>query len=357
MRVWFRFGVLLLPIGLELACGSSDVASPFTPSFPKGTGGRREEPSGGQAGALSAGGSAGESSGGAAGQVQSESGGSAGNPETGGSPATDCKARPPEHGLSTACGPDLSLGTSEVAPLDAGAAALLSATPDQKVLLGRGASPLGDYYFLAEREDAASDFGPTTNLDLPGYPVAVSPNGLRLILASEDRTELAEIHRTTIGEPFAGVPDPSAFALINDDVDENAHVFIGAVLTQDDLGLVYVTFDPDANGSRMHWAARAADSESFSAGEQLKGCELEGIESQLILPVSFASDGLGLFLYDELLGRARVAYRKNLSSEFKAFIDLEEDARIFVDADCGSVLLGAPFGNAPIQIAPIESKP
>lgn len=294
--------------------------------------------------------------GGAAGQGQL--GGAAGSPDqTGGSGTADCRSKPPSGKDIYGCGPSLAFEESADAALDAGAAAVLAVTPDKKIILGRRSSPLGDDYFLAERDDPSEAFWPTTGVSIAGTPASISPDGLRLIVISEDRAALAEIPRSTIGEPFLGAPDAAAFSAINAHVDELAHVFISIVFTADDLGVVYATYDPEQNGSRLHWASRGTKADPFSAGEQLSGCQFEGNAYQAILPTSFSSDGLALFLYDEILERARVAYRKSPSSDFKGFVDLEERARIFVDGACEEAFLAAPFGNTPIRVAPLVDGP
>lgn len=338
--------LLLAPVLAGIACGGADHASPFTPSFPSSSGGRRGA-SGGEGGVVAPP-LGGETSGGS-GALGGEGGVPLGGEPQGGAgpdPVDTCPSDGilPPATVSFACPPPEGFEPLVPQPLATGSGWLIGITPDEMVAVWGNYGPAGARYYIAERGTTAYGFGEKVLLTTTSLPLALSADGLRLTLVTPDGTTLREATRNAAGEDF-GAEGEGPYAELNDALALGGDLLTAITLSPDDLHVAYVIYDGMLGKSKMRVGARSSSAEPFGAGEDLSACETDGEENVGRSPASFSPDSLTLFYYDDLRRTARAAYRETTNGPFKWFVDVPTEHYVTVNADCSRAYLSAAERN------------
>jgi hypothetical protein len=352
-------------IAITVGCGGSDSANPFIDRRP-GSGGRNN----------ASGGLGGEESGGSGGQSAASGGTSAsgGSTETGGQnlggevplggdmptggtgtggsePVQTCPSDGVNPTGTFVCAPPIQLGDASNAAIGFGNLKLLSVTPDERALLWSSLGSFAERFYFAERTDTTYGFGPETALEIAERPLGLSPDGLRMILVSSDGSQLLEATRPGPGYPF-DPPAVGSFALVNAWAAGGYHVFLDAVIGQDDTDLAFSTRKLTDNSQRLRVSHRAPNTD-WPTGSELGGCELSQEYGERRIPTGFSPDGLTLFYYDELRDFGRAAYRTAQDAAFEWFVDVAPYSAVQVNSSCDTAYIGDPRGIGPLEMAGI----
>jgi hypothetical protein len=164
--------------------------------------------------------------------------------------------------------------------------------------------------------------------------VALSPDGLRMIVVTADRKGFTQYIRTLRDDPFDDVPSDVAFEALRLGGDGflPEELRIGdPVLSSDDRTLYYSLYEdgaglyysePSTHGT-IHASTRNTGA-PWSFGMPLTGSAISAHCELRRRPTGVSSDQLTLFYWDELSGSARAAFRSSLDDPFDTAIDLGE---------------------------------
>jgi hypothetical protein len=351
-----RLGLLiLLPVGLVLACGGADHSSPFARPIPSSSGGQVNS-LGGQGGEMPMPPASGGISSGGSPSFGGEGGVPLGGSGMGGSGEPRCESdgTPPPDSVLFVCQPPRSVNDLERQPVATGPSWLVGATPDELTLVWGSPGATRLRYFIAERGTTAYDFGEQIELTVEDVPLSLSSDGLRLALMAVDGKTLKEKTRGARGESFGDVAE-GPFASLNDWLAAHpSERILALTLAQDDLNLAYLTFNATSESSTLYVGQRSTSSEPFEVGEPLPDCETQGDSAAGRYPTSFSADGLTLFYYDEVRGVPRAAYREKLSSPFQYFVDVPGQGGLHVNQDCTRGFVTPSSRSDAIRLAEIR---
>lgn len=310
----------LIVLGSVAACSSGhDIAPTGDYESPSASGGRRA--------------TGGEAQGGAGGEAPEGSGGKMGfgGAVTGPDPEPDS---PP------LCPPDAEWGTPvSVAGVSTpgGVERLLALTPDELTLMfDRDGAVL-----LAERANANEDFAVSLSQPVPaGYDVdlgvAISSDGLLLILTQDGKSGFAEFTRTSRSVAFELTPNEVPYEVINS-LSMMAGVDLShPVLAADSSELWWV----EGRSETSVWMA-AFEGETISRGAQV-GCNslgctlmLDGYGGAKNLLTGLSEDLRTVFTVDDLSGQqGRNRAGTRLDSGFFEEFDLSPRLDVRPNKDC-----------------------
>ena len=259
---------------------------------------------------------------------------------------SDADAVPPA--FTAVCSPRAGWPAAVAAPITVGAnASLLGITPDELTIVWLEPESSQVVYFVADRSSVDGAFGQAQRLEGENV-LAVSPDGLRLVVLSDDQGALLERTRSARGQPF-GSRGEGDFILINADAQALGHGFSSCVFSPDGLGLFYTVGGTDERHPLRD--SRRSAGEAWPIGVALKGCELEAHAGFGRYPTGVSSDGKTLFFYDAWREVARGAWRETSDGPFTWFRDLGDWRAVQVNAACDSLYYSAVDGAAPILVS------
>ena len=259
----------------------------------------------------------------------------------------DSDAEPAPSDLDAVCSPQRGWPAAVAAPVTVGPnASLLGITPDELTIVWLEPESSQVVYFVADRSSVAGAFGQAQRL--PGENVlAVSPDGLRLVVLSDDQGALLERTRADRGQPF-GNPVEGEFVLLNSNAQASGNGFSSCVFSPDGLGLFYTIGGADER-HLLRESRRSAG--AWPIGVALEGCELEAHAGFGRYPTGVSSDGKTLFFYDAWRGIARGAWRETSDGPFTWFRDLGDWRAAQVNAACDGLYYSTAEGAAPILVS------
>jgi hypothetical protein len=255
---------------------------------------------------------------------------------------------------STVCARDAKWGAAVALSVSSAADEQLGAvSPDERhiawaVPLGAGA---GAEIHYADRALASDAFGAGATLAPADYAanerVALSADGLRLVVVRADRRALGVFTRATLADTFAG-PDEDALHSVNRHGEGD--VALGDPLLSADGTTLYFYLD-DGHGSRsFHQMRRPFDLTAVDfIDEALDAPELQSTATSRLRLTGIASDDRTLFYYDASAGILRAAYRSGLGCAFTAFVAVGPYALGTPNAACDRLYHGAS-GTAPADL-------
>ena len=181
-------------------------------------------------------------------------------------------------------------------------------------------TPAGDARY-SDRARKSDTFDNGTALPAsPGYyglgRLALSDDGLRIVVLSSDLKQLAELSRASVGDAFTGTPSTGAFTAINADVG-SSETLADPILSADDLTLYY----SKAGGgtTTMYYATRASTSSAWQLGGSFAQPELQMQGNVRLEPTAISADELSLFYWHAGQGDLMMAIRPTRSSPFEEF--------------------------------------
>jgi len=243
--------------------------------------------------------------------------------------------------VSGVCPPDAAWTGPAPLELDAGSLErMLALTPDELTVVwsSYGSSALA--YFVADRSDPSQPFGAPRLIDLGLQVMGVAPDGLRLALRSSDGAVLSEATRSSRDQDFEATPSAS-YALLNLEAEIGSLSFHDVVFSADDRTLVYTALAEGGTSYPVFLAIREAGA-AWPVGQALERCELSFKAGAWRRPTALSSDGLTLFFFDEVRGKARAAWRETTLDAFSWFEDLPQGRWSGVNHDCSRLYIESP---------------
>lgn len=262
-------------------------------------------------------------------------------------PCASDAAVPP--GFAAVCSPVIEWAAGAAAEVTTGEnASLIGVTPDELTVVWLEPETSEVAYFVADRASIGDTFGEPQRL--AGESVlAVSPDGLRLVVLADDQGTLLERTRTDRSQPF-GDRSEGDFAQLNADAQANGYGFSSCAFSPDGLGLFYTAGGFDERYP-LHESRRAQPG-AWPVGAAIEACELEAHGGVGRYPTGISSDGKTLFYYDAWRGVARAAWRETSDGPFTWFRDLGDKRAAQVNAACDALYYSATESAAPILISP-----
>jgi hypothetical protein len=201
-------------------------------------------------------------------------------------------------------------------------------------------TPNGDVH-VAERGSPGSAFGAGATLPAAGGwygvgRVALSPDGLRIVVISSDGERFGELTRASTADLFAGTPDEGPFAAINASVG-GGESLADPIISSDD-GRLYYSRHGGGVTSTIHWATHAQPDDPWALGGALSEAELQMTNGDRRIPTGIAPDGRSLFYWDESTSLLRMAIRASVAAPFTMFGDVGATFEHAVpSADCATL--------------------
>ncbi len=342
-RGFTALGLIALACVSATACSSSDDSH----AAPIGSSGGSDGSSaaGGAGGAHHAGGSSG--TGGSASHAGSSNtnGGDAGD-ENGSGGSADAGAGGDQPGTVVTVEPGACSETAKWAsPVTLNGVStahekLLSLTLDE---LDIAFSRDGALY-RAHRAAASADFGTAAAVTLPtGYDassgVALSNDGLTLIVVSTDGTAFSSVSRGTRDADFGATADDSAFAGLNARSVQTLEHYAAPVLSLDGKTLVFSGFTPGADGLAVVYESTLSNgiwSMPNNLSAQISDFD-DGTGAKRKLPTGLSSDRRTLFYFDEGTGTEIARFRDRPDAPLYDHVDLGALAGAAPNAKCDRI--------------------
>lgn len=325
-----RAVAISLALLLAVACGDSDsdnAAPAAAGASGNDQGGAESEPGAGA-------GAAGETaeppgSGGVAEGAGGEPSGQAGQAyELAGAPSL-----PP----AGACAPDLMLeenvGVDVSVPAD-GDATLLSMTPDELSVAFSTGRDAELALYVADRDSTDDSFTPELVVVPSGYEaasgVALSSDGLRLLLVSSDHSAFGELSRSARRLAFDGDPDTAPYARLNALKPMSGRSLGWPVLSSDGRHLYFLSYF----GQGLINQAGLDQDGVFDFGVTIDEFTLGGQEGAYKLPSALSADERTIFVFDQASQHMLALFRSRPDAPFYDPLDLGERRGMAANLDC-----------------------
>ena len=257
-----------------------------------------------------------------------------GGAEAGGDDAGGPTGPPPP---SSACSQTAIWGTgtqlafaasSDAAFLDNNLGAI---TPDELTIawtIGTGSSAVIAYADRAAETDA---FGAPQTLSAASFAderVAVSANGLRLVVVNADRQDFSEMTRTArtgTGNSF-GAPSVGSYSNYAGILATTTEAFGDPVLSADDEAFYYSIYGRPGQTATIARATRLTPTDAWPVGALLPATAVLAEEQEEVplrrRPTAISSDEQTLFYWDEVSGTERATWLDTSTGVFTVFVDL-----------------------------------
>jgi len=208
----------------------------------------------------------------------------------------------------------------------------------------------------ADRAAVTDPFGTAMTLSGPIAldRVALSADGLTLIVVRSDRLSFAQVTRATRGTAFGSTLDTKPFANLDplssgveDGGDAGGGTFADPVLSKDGHFLYYSVLGGSATTMAESYRSGAAPwTNPFAKGRILTTAELTGVGNQLRRPTGLSSDNRTLFYWDEVDGVEKMAFRDDAilagHNIYGQFTSLGAHAGAQPTATCQRIYFEAP---------------
>jgi hypothetical protein len=202
----------------------------------------------------------------------------------------------------------------------------------------------------ANRHYPTDPFSPAFLLD-PGADadlaagMALSMDGLRLVVVLPDRKGFTEYSRDNAEDPFSASPSQTQFDTLNTQISH--YLPPGAlcgdpVISADDLTFYFSVYGVDDTSGNYGgyvsdhtiYASTRIPYVSWPEAEALLGEPIEAHCEARRRPTGISSDQLTLFYWDELSNSARAAFRPSIDEPFNGAIDLGDRPFVRPGVDC-----------------------
>ena len=322
-----------LALLLAVACGDSGSGTAPSPD-PGASGASGGDPGDGDNESGAGGGAAGETSGapgsgGVAAGAGGEPGAQAGETyELAGAPSL-----PP----LGACAPDLMLDENvsvDVSVPGGAEATLLSMTPDELSVAFSTGSDDELALYVADRDSADASFTPELVVVPSGYEaasgVALSSDGLRLLLVSHDHSAFGELSRSARRLPFDADPNTGPYAKLNALKPMSGRSLGWPVLSNDGQSLYFLSYF----GQGLVNQSRLDQDGVFDFGKAIDEFTLGGQEGAYKLPSGISADERAIFVFDQATEHMLALFRSRPDAPFYDPLDLGERRGVAPNLDC-----------------------
>jgi hypothetical protein len=261
----------------------------------------------------------------------------------------------PDSGAS-ACDPAATWATGTLLSISTGHDDELDAiTPDELTIAWTSNSVI----WYADRASTADAFGTPQDLDqgasitagtYTANRVALSPDGLRIVVVSADLqgfSELTRTARTGSGSTFAS-PDQTAFGNINADTPSGGSVG-DPVIGASDTTFFYSVYGA-GDDNTVYRALRLTPTDAWSSGAALNVTSaLQAQGSLRRQPTAISSDNRTLFFYDQVNSIERASWINEMTGQFDTYADLGAHINAAPNSAC-SVLYYSAAGASSVDL-------
>jgi len=195
--------------------------------------------------------------------------------------------------------------------------------------------------YSAHRTSASSNFGAGAAVTVPtGYDaslgVALSGDGLMLILISNAGTAFGSVSRATRDVDFGATVSTDAFAGLNARAVQTLEHYAAPVLSFDGKALVFSGFTPGADGLAVVYESTLSNGE-WSMPNNLSTGTFNGTGTKRPLPTGLSSDLRTLFYFDEGSGKEFAIFRDRPDAPLYNPQDLGALANATVNTKCDHI--------------------
>lgn len=228
------------------------------------------------------------------------------------------------------CNPAFAFGAASAVPgVAAGDKTFGAVTPDELTLAW--VTPAGSVLY-ADRTASSQPFGGAQTLSGTYAPdrVALSADGLTLIVVMQGAASLGQVKRTARGQAFSGAPDTAPFANLRpgsnpEDGGGGMGMLGDPVLSADGQLLFFSSYGTGAMGTVC---VSSNSGTKWTKPDTLSQLELLATSDTVRRrPSGLSSDGRTLFFWDDVDGKEKAAWRKTNTSydlAFSGFVDLAD---------------------------------
>jgi hypothetical protein len=240
-------------------------------------------------------------------------------------------------------------GWSAGSPIDgltsAASQELLSVTPDERSIVWLETDGDAVTAFVADRADRASDFGAPKELPVVadyGFEqgIAISPDGLTLIIVGDDGARLASLHRVSRDDDFSDTVDDVPFGGLNFTTMLFGGQFAAPELSSDGQGLYFTYYMSSAMGDASVFSS--ADMRLTKLEGNAWSAALTDLESPALVAMAgnryivsgVSSDELTLFYWDEQGEKQYAIWRGATFLPFEDPVELGDYRGAIPNQDC-----------------------
>lgn len=320
-------------LGLALVVACSGGENDRHPAMPAGAG----SSTGGKSGAAA--GSKATPDAGAAGDTAEQGGTDAGQGGTGdaGMGAVLQIGGAPEQAPPGVCDPVMKLGKAQAQDVGVASATLLAMTADERSVAFTTGSDDALVLHVADRASASGAFTDQLVTLPDGFEaksgVALSGDGLELIVVMSDHSGFAELSRASRSAAFAGEADATAFAPINQEKPMSGHSVGWPVLSNDGKTLYFLSYF----GQGLVRQSERDKYGVFASGTEIDEFTLGGQEGAYKLINGVSSDQRAIFFFDQKTSHQMALFRSAPGAPFYDQLDLGVRRGATPNADCSLV--------------------
>jgi hypothetical protein len=211
----------------------------------------------------------------------------------------------------------------------------------------------------ADRATTADPFGDPQTAPSGTFAddrVAISPDGLRLVVLNDDRKGFSEMTRPVragAGNAF-GAPATGAYANFDASGALGAGQSFGDPVLADGDGAFYYSLYDGVQTATLYRTARLSPGDAWPLGAPISGGP--DLAAQGVLrrrPTGVSSDQATLFFWDEVAGIERAAWIDAATGAFDSFVDLGARAGAVPNAACDRLYYApaSDSGNGAASVA------
>jgi WD40-like Beta Propeller Repeat len=235
------------------------------------------------------------------------------------------------------CDPVMKLGKAQVQDVGVPAATLLSMTADERSVAFTTGADDSLALHVADRAAASGDFADQLVTLPDGFDaksgVALSSDGLKLVVVMSDHSGFAELSRASRSAAFAGDADPTPFAPINQEKPMSGHSVGWPVLSADGKTLYFLSYF----GQGLVRQSERDKSGVFDPGTEIDEFTLGGQEGAYKLLNGVSSDQRAIFFFDQETSHQMALFRSAPGAPFYDPLDLGERRGATPNTDCSLV--------------------
>jgi hypothetical protein len=234
-----------------------------------------------------------------------------------------------------------------------------SITPDELSIAWTTGQGPSAQVFYADRGASGDTFNAPQMLAAGQFTadrVALSANGLRLVVVNADGLGFSELTRTSrMGSSTAfGAPATGSYTNLNSATLMPGQSYGDPVLSADDNAFYYSVYGATGQTQTIYRSARLLPGDMWPDGALL--LPSTGLQAQGALrrrPTAIASDEQTLFVWDEVMGTERAAWIDEKTGAFDVFVDLGFRSMAGPNASCTDLYYSAQAGSiVDLYVAP-----
>lgn len=255
----------------------------------------------------------------------------------------DALGPPPDAGPSR-CDPRGQWSAGQLLPVSTTDPDVMGAiTPDELTLAWMSGSAATGTVHFADRAATSSPFGASQTLagSFALDKVALSPDGLRLVVVNADRKGFTELTRADRQSAF-GSPGDGALARLNhygSNFFQPGEAFASPVISPDDMTLYYTR--SGVGRTNTAWFAVRSDTQPWVLGDSFTQAELVTAAGKRRVPTGISADSRTLFYFDESTSTEKAAFRPAVGWPFDKFVDLGPRSGAQPNGSCGAIYYAA----------------